>query len=658
MNRSLVLLVAMAVLVAHSLALRTDATGALAPPYDQAFVAFRVARNLVFEGTWTWSPGVPGFDSHPSTLWVLIGAAVERFSLPINAVMRGIGIVSAAATLMLTGAFHPDRAASLVVPMLLAISGAMAAAAVSGTETALLTLLLTGSFLAFERRADVSLGVLTLLAGWTHGEAWVFVGVLLLLRLLARLRPEDGRPAPTLWPFAVPAVGLGLLTLLRVGQTGEALSPFVRDLVETDPGRLRHGLATVRDGLVSCASPLLVVHALWYLLRGQLSPTGRRALVLAATWLATVVLGGGGGLPFAEDIVPALPILLLAGQEGLIHALNSWKAPVRGIAWVTFLGAVLASTVASVEPRDIGPLPTAGLMRAWLKPTAAPRHGREGALGRRGLLEEEAATRYLREIGIFLRDEVDPRSRVLTPFPGSIAYLSGLPVEDLLGRATAAAPRTRPSHTGGPRRIDALAALAGRPEHIVPFCRPRAGEALVEAFLGDLAQLDVRGSDPERQEALRAALADYEVVTIPLQRRGRENPALREDRARLLRLRGERAATELEAHLDGEGRLSVLLEHHGHAQLADLEVVVVDAAGAEWSLSPTGRPAAPGEELAMRSDLLLGETGDRPVHLVSRAPLLLGGIEGRELRVELVSPGESGGDPAARLADPVLVPLP
>ena len=68
MNRSLVLLVAMSVLVAHSLALRTDAAGALAPPYDQAFIAFRVARNLVFEGSWSWGPGVAGIDSYPSPL--------------------------------------------------------------------------------------------------------------------------------------------------------------------------------------------------------------------------------------------------------------------------------------------------------------------------------------------------------------------------------------------------------------------------------------------------------------------------------------------------------------------------------------------------------------------------------------------------------------
>lgn len=656
MNRSLVLLVAMAVLVAHGLALRTDATGALGAPYDEAFVAFRVARNLVFEGTWTWSPGVPGFDSHPSTLWVLLAALAERFSLSVTTLVRGLGLLSGVATLALTGAFHPDRAASLVVPMLLAISGAMAAVTVSGTEAALLTLLLTGSFLAFERRAEVSLATLTVLAGWTRGEAWVLVGVLFVMRLLARRRSSE-EPAGALWPFAVSALGLGLLALLRLAQTDEVLSPLVRDVLAADAEQLRNGLASVRDGLVSCASPLLVLHALWYLLRGQLSPTGRRALVLAGTWLLLLVLRGGSETPFAEGVVPALPILLLAGQEGLIHALNSWKAPVRAVAWVSFLAAVLASAVVSIEPRDLGPLPTAGPMRRWLEPTAHTGHGREGLLGRPGLQEEERATAYLREIGIFLRDEVDPRSRVLTPFPGSIAYLSGLSVEDLLGRATAAAPATRPVHAGGPRRVDALAALRNQPDHIVPFSRLRTGEPLLDAFLEDLLEVDTIGDSPERRAALLEALGDYEVVTIPLRRGERRSTSPAGDRARLLRRRSQGQGARLEAQLTDGARLEVRLEHDDHPQLADLEVVVLDASGEEWAVSPSGRLQR-NERLLMRSDLLLGESGGRQVDLVAGTPLQLEGLEARQVRVELLSPGEFADEPSARIAAPVVIDVP
>ena len=656
MNRSLVLLVAMSVLVAHSLALRTDAAGALAPPYDQAFIAFRVARNLVFEGSWSWGPGVAGIDSYPSPLWVVIASFAERFSFSVNTVVRGLGIGCAALTLMLTGAFHPGRAASLIVPMLLAISGAMAAVAVSGTEAALLTLLLTGSFLAFERRSELNLAALTLLAGWTRDEAWILVVLLFVMRLLQRRGTAADGDRPALWPFAVPAIGFGLLCLLRISAGGEALSPNLLAIVVPDGPRLQHGLAAVLDGLVSCASPLLVLHALWYLLRGQLSATGRRALVLSGAWLLLVALRGGGGLPFAEDIVPVLPILLLAGQEGLIHALNSWKTPVRILAWGSFLVAVMASTMASIIPRDLGPLPTANLMERWLTPTASPRHGYEGLLGRRGLLEEELSTRYLREIGIFMRDELDPRSRVLTAFPGSIAYLSGLPVEDLLGRATRTAPLVAPSPAGGPRQVDTLSLLESRPQHIVPFARPRPSEGVVESFLEDLVGLDQQGTDPERRRTLEQALADYRVVTIPLQRRDRRNADLLHDRARLLRLRADRPSARLSASIDRNRRLSVQIEHHDHVQLADLVVVVVDERGVERTLSPGGRPTEDGV-LRMRADLVLEETGERTIDAVVGVPLRLGRLEATELRIELVSPGEALGEPSVRLAEPLVLKL-
>ena len=91
MNRSVALFVAMALLIAHALAIHTTASGDFAPPYDMAFAAFRVGHSLVHEGHFAWGPEAGGLDSYPSFLWVLISYAVERSYLSINFWSQAIG---------------------------------------------------------------------------------------------------------------------------------------------------------------------------------------------------------------------------------------------------------------------------------------------------------------------------------------------------------------------------------------------------------------------------------------------------------------------------------------------------------------------------------------------------------------------------------------
>ena len=656
MNRSLVIFVALAILVAHSMAIRTDAAGALVPPYDQAFIAYRVARNLVFEGTWTWSPGQSGFDSYPSTLWVMICAAAERLPLSINFLMRGVGITASATTLILTTRFHPDRAASLIVPMLLAISGAVAAATVSGTEAALLAALVTGAFLAFERRWEIPFAIVLVLCGWTRGEGWVLIATFFALRVWARRpsAPKD-EPVGSLKPFLAPAIGLLALAALRWRVTGGLASPWAQDLFDLRAGELENGVAYLRDGFVSCVSPALVVYAVWYLLRKNLSRTGKRALLLSFVWILLVVIQGGGPTPFAEGLVPVLPLLLLAGQEGLITALNSARPAVRGLAWSSFLIAVLASALASFRPANIGPIPFEDAQRSWMQPTARLRFGFEDELGRLGLDEEKRATRSLREIAIFLRDEVDPGRTVLTPYPGSIAYISGLPVRDLLGRATPVTPYERTSFSPLQVPVDVLAELERAPEYIVPFWRDQSAMSALDALTITWAELDLYADEPGRSEAVRAALGDYQVVTVPLNRRGRENPGLEHDRAWMLRRRSLTIGPRLTARMT-DGILTVELEHHGHLQLADLEVSATDSLGQVWYVDPTGRMQS-GTRLHARSNVLLTETGERRVRLL-QTELERGSESIRELRIELVNPDQSVTDATTRVAEPVLVEFP
>ncbi len=653
MNRSIVIFVALAVLVAHSLAIRTDTIGAMSPPYDRAYAAFRVAHNLVFEGKWTWSVGVSGFESYPSTLWVLICAAIERLALPINMLVRCVGVTASGASLIFATRFHPDRTASLITPLLLAISGAMAASAVSGTESALLAALITGTFLAYERRHSKLLGLSLVLTGFTRDEGWMLAVVFFVLRLIdRRSAARKGKALPKLSPFLAPLLGFLALTAMRWHFAGQWISAWMTDLVDLRPGEVGNGLAYIRDFFVVSASPCLLIYCFWYLMRRYLSPTGKRALLLIMAWMALIVLQGGGYSPFSESMVPILPLILIASQEGLITARNSTKVTVRSLASASFYVAVFATALGSFRPRDIGPIPLEGVQRRWMASTSAPRLGFNDQLGRLGLDEETLATNNLREIGIFMRDELDPRYTVLSPWTGSLAYLSRMQVRDLLGQTTAAPPSTRTSHAPYGRRVDVLAALRNGNDYILPAWRLWRNQPLTPV---GLAEEWSRNIDflPGRQALIVAALEEYEWLTIPLKRRDGM------DSATLLRKRSLGLGPKLIARLS-EGELVIDLEHQGHPQLCHLVVYADDAEGERWYLNPTGRMRQ-GEQRLARSNMLITETAGRRIHLM-RA-VLPEDLEVQELVLTLrntgslggpASPQDSGSDLAAEI---VVLPL-
>lgn len=655
MNRNTALFVALAVLVAHSLAIRTNAGGELATPYDQAFEAYRIASRWVYEGSFSWNAGTHGLESTPSPLWVVLCGLGERLYLPISDFVRFIGILASAASFFLASRFHPDRSASLITPMLLSISGAMAAAAVSGTETALLTAFVTFAFLAFERGWHRWTGVALLLAGLTRSEAWILLPAFLFLRQRARRREArgiSGPPAAPLSTFATPLIGLVGMLALRAAQTGHPLPAWLADVTEFDPGRISNGLSYLRDFFVSTASPLLLVYSLWFAVRGKLTHTGAHSLGVFFAYASVVVLRGGGSTPFAETLVPVLPAALIGAQEALIIALNSMSRGVRGLAWVSFIGAVMASALASLPPRA-GDSLLARAVEAWSVPSASPRFGFEDRLGRAGLDEELRATHALRGVGIFLRDEAPPTSSVLTPWPGSIGYLSRLEVRDLLGRVTAAPPRERPNPFEPLPRVDVLAALEEAPDYIVAFWRQRETLPRLESLVaGWCEDLDSRGAEPSRPGDLLRALEPYELVTLPLpDSNGRPTTT---GALPVLRRRDLGFAPKLAIEGDAQ-YLTLRATHEGHQQLADLVIFGRSPSGATLCLTPEGELST-NVAVRARANLLLSPTGDRAVTLFK------GRLDERvaeldELRAVLVNPGASFDLAEGRVSPEVVLPL-
>ena len=214
MNRTIALFLTVAILAAHTLAIHKNAWGEIAPPYDTVHVAYRLGRNLVQNGTLNWDVGAGGLESYPSLLWIGLSALAERFYLSVTLVTQVAGAVCATLTVIVLAQFSPGRLAGVIAPCLFVVSGIMASAAGNGTEIAMFALLLTTSFLAFERRWPGVLAIAMALACLARPEGILFVGVLFALEIARGLWPdadddeeheqEPERPATLLAAFALP----------------------------------------------------------------------------------------------------------------------------------------------------------------------------------------------------------------------------------------------------------------------------------------------------------------------------------------------------------------------------------------------------------------------------------------------------------------------
>jgi len=656
MNRSVTLFVAMALLIAHALAIHTTASGDLAPPHDVAFAAFRVGHSLVHAGDFAWGPEAGGLDSYPSFLWVLISYAIERSYLSINFWSQAVGGACALATILLCSRFHSDRVASLIAPLLLAISGSYAAASLSGTETTLLALLFTAAFLASERGWSWTFGVSLALAGLARPEAWLLTPLFFTLRLSPWLKYAPGK-GPHLKAYLLPLIAFGALAILRRWLGGDFVSSFTAGLLTFEVGSLQGVGSALRDFLFSSVSPVLLVYTIWYLFRRRLSSTGRRALLLGACWTLFAATREAESLPFNESVVPALPLLLIAVQEGLINALNSTRTWVRQLAWCSFFVAGLLTILASRAPENLGPIPLARFQYKWLEPSQEPQLDTRGWLGRRGLVDEIEKTQYLRATGLFFRENVDANVTVLTPWPGAVGYLSRMDVRDLRGRATVLPGEDQLRSWRRPGRIDLVESLKMNAGYIIPTCRPtHISPSPISLATSWRLHLDnPEETNPNRLSEIFAALVDYELITVPLPSPSRTSSNNLHGKGYILRHKGLSQAPKLHLERDRQS-VVVTCTHEGHAQLADLRLSLFDPNEGTLTISPTG---ALSDDLAVlaRRELLLTRTGGQPMELMRLDPPK-DGWRGKSIRATLINPGAQGQHPFIRVSTTETLELP
>ncbi len=635
MNRGTAVFLALAILLAHTLAIHQTPDGEFAAPYEIAHVAFRLGRNLVYEGSALWNPGSEPAESYPSQLWIALSALAARLYASPTVLAQAVGLACALASIVVLAQFSPRRTAGLIAPLLLAASGSVAAAAASGTEAPLAMLIATAAFLAFERGAARPLAILLCALLLTRPEALAFLAALALLERFGRPGTVNAR-RPACWAAFVPPFLLVLVSLLaRRVLLGSWLSPFGASFLVRESERWWLGTQYLWSFVYASGFGLLLLALVPSLLARRTSPMAERALILSLAWWLAVLIAGGDGLPFWNALAPVLPLIFLAIQECLREWMDH-RAALTVVVWPLLLLSVTASFLVSKVPGDLGPLPIEGALTRWQQPpeTLARAYDRR-PLGRLGLLDEIRTVEHLRPLGVFLRDKVEADATIATLWPGAIGYLSRKEVYDLLGRAWPLPGEQRSRSWRGVQQVDPIGALARPADYLVPA----VGTLPESSAPGDilrhwLQHYDV-SEESELSRRLIIALRGYELVCVPVPAKS-ENPREPSERAfPLLRSKELGLSPALSIEVEDQS-FRVLVSHEGHQQVVDLHVQLSDDRGGRWSLRPTGEWTR-WVTVDARTSVLLYPTGPRRIRMVEAK--LPAGVPALKLTAWLHNPG-------------------
>ncbi|MCZ6598709.1 MAG: hypothetical protein O7B99_13810 [Planctomycetota bacterium] len=612
MNRTTAILVALATLLAHILAIHQDADGNFGPPHELAHAAYRLARNVVYEGTAAWNVSAPVVESYPSALWIGICSVLTRLHwVPITTATQTIGIVSSLATVVVLAQFSTDRLAGLIALLLLVVTGTTAAAAACGTEMALFTLMAITAYLAFERRWRRTLAVLLCLLVVTRPEGSVLVGTLLVLELVGAKRNTRGGER-LLSTFLAPALVLAVVLLVRRWATGNWLSPYARAVVDLDAERIQLGLLYVRSFFFCAGAPTLVAAPLIYAVLGRLSASGLRALAFVLVWSLLAALAGGDGQPFWISMAPMVPFLFLAVQEAMTQAMDSHRRSLMNGSWMLFLLGILASALVSRTPADVGRIPLRKLQIRWMRPPEELHLAYGRMHGRAGLTAEIREVEQLRSVAIFLRDELNVGSSILTPWPGSIGYLSRKNVVDMRGRTTPPPGEPHLLPWQGMQRVDLARMIEQKIDYVVLGAVQRTPRDVAETWI---EKYDTqRDRDGRLTEILQSLDQRYELVSVPVPIRSDEPDVLSPHPFYLLRSKDLELSPRIELEQEPDGSFVVLSRHRGHEQVVDLEIELAAPDGTEWHLRPTGE-FVQADPVRARTSVLL-YAGRRPIHLI------------------------------------------
>jgi arabinofuranosyltransferase len=407
-----------------------------AGPFDDDFICYRYARNLIEGHGLVFQPGevIEGFTN---PLWVLLVAAALELGIEPTVFSRAVGVLAAAVAVWAVGDAWRARygTGSLSPALVVAVLPPMAWHAVTGLGTTLLAALLALWFRAWDRareegRVPWSAGVWLALACLLRQEAALFALVFLA---------GERRRMPVLLPLAV----LAGWTLFRWFTYGQLLPMpwYVKKLpLAAD---LEYGARYVGVSTLTCGIALLSL----------LAPAARKGWrplgvgVLLHT--AYVVIVGGDFMALARFHVPVLPLAVLAASSALRERAPRALLPA---------GLVLAVGVQWVQ------VPWS-LAFARARPLVF-----EQTRSYRFLDHEVFEERWAR-IGRVLRDTCPAGTSVATSPIGAIGWYSRLPLIDILGLTNDATLGVEPDLEAvgvkGHHRFDAAWVMERRPDLVL-----------------------------------------------------------------------------------------------------------------------------------------------------------------------------------------------
>ncbi len=408
---------------------------------EDAYISFRVARNVATGGGFSFNPGEPGVEGFSNLLWILLLSAGYRVwpDLPHLSLALGWTFLTAHLLLVCWLALRLGRLAWLPV-LLLATNLSFVGSATSGLETAMVACLVTAAVCGWLREAP-------------GRPSW---GVLLGCALVCMSRPEGltlfaaispGREvldnaAVAGWrkrwylPFGL---FLAAYTLARFVLFG-AVVPHVyqgRTLAQHGPLLDRLG-----QGAEYLAAAFLANPALALGLAGLVLVAGRAAGFRLTTVVAVhvaVVLAVGGDMEYfgySRFLMPVAALLAIAAQLAAqrLSEEGRWPGAVAGLA----LAAVLAgNSHTSLRPQFVAawqPVPLARCLTAG--PGAFLAAGRAGLAhlasgdfdGTRGSFDGQVARH--------LAAHLPHSAELVCPSAGRMAYLWPGPFLDHLGLVT------------------------------------------------------------------------------------------------------------------------------------------------------------------------------------------------------------------------------
>ena len=153
MNRTTAILLALGILLAHSLSIHRDYQWHFAGAFDQVHVAFSLGEHLA-QGDGlrvATHEGSPGLQAYPSPLWVGVAWLASLAGLSIPGVAQMVGLLAALLLISLSTRIAYNRVAGVIPPLLLVLSGTMACGAVCGTEHVAVALFAVMAFVAYEK---------------------------------------------------------------------------------------------------------------------------------------------------------------------------------------------------------------------------------------------------------------------------------------------------------------------------------------------------------------------------------------------------------------------------------------------------------------------------------------------------------------------------